>query len=92
MIINVFDFPIFLSSIFLSTIDSFQVFSYSKVITIIQSLNLVYRIFDFDMYSLVIKIAILVISAVLLEITIPALGFNTANVFELIFEADPIKI
>ena len=44
------------------------------------------------MYSLVIEIAILVNSTVLLEIIIPALGFNTANVLELIVEADPIKI
>ena len=44
------------------------------------------------MHSLVIKIAILVKKAVLLEKTIPALGFNIAYVLELIVEADPIKI
>ena len=59
---------------FLSTIDCFKVFSYNIVITIIQSRNLVYRIFNFDMYSFVIKIAILVNRAVLDEITMPAPG------------------
>ena len=47
-----------------------------------------YRVFIFEMYSLVIKIAILVNSAVLLEDKLPALGINTANV---LVEADPIK-
>ena len=42
--------------------------------TIIQSRSLVYRIFNFEMYSLVIKIATLVNKAVLLEILIPAPG------------------
>ena len=37
-----------------------------------RSRNLVYRIFNFDMYSFVIKIAILVNKGVLLEIIIPA--------------------
>ena len=43
------------------------------------------------MCSLVIKIAILVHRAVVIEIIIPALRFNIADVLELIVEADPIK-
>ena len=92
MIIKLFQFLSFLFITFLSTIEVFKVFSYNQVITLIQSLNLVYRIFNFEVYSLVIKIAILINSAVLLEILIPALRFITANVLELIAEADPIKI
>ena len=51
-----------------------------------------YRVFNFEMYSLVIKIAILVKSAVLLEIMVPALGFNTANVHDFFVEADLKKV
>ena len=43
-----------LSSISLSKIDCFKVFSYSKLIALIQSLDLVYRIFKFEKYSFVI--------------------------------------
>ena len=43
------------------------------------------------MYSLVIKKAILVISAVQLEIKIPALKFITAIVLELNVEAGPFE-
>ena len=52
--------------------------------TIIRSIISVCRIFNFDIYSFVfvIKIAILVKRAVLIEITKPALGFNIANVLE----------
>ena len=71
--------------------EFFDVFSNSKVLTLIQSPKLVYHFSNFEMYSLVIKIAILVNSAVLLPILIPALGFNTANVLGLIVESDPIK-
>ena len=42
--------------------------------TLIQSRNLVYRIFNLLIYSLVIKIAILVSKAVLEDIIIPAPG------------------
>ena len=42
--------------------------------TIIQSPNLVYRIFNLLIYSLVINLAILVSKAVLLERIIPARG------------------
>ena len=44
------------------------------------------------MYSLVIRLAILAVRAEILEILIPALGFNIANVLEVIDETDPIKI
>ena len=63
---------------FLSILDCFKVFSNSSVITLIQSRNLVYLIFTFEMYSLVIKIAILVNRGVLDEITIPAPGLIKA--------------
>ena len=42
--------------------------------TIIQSRGFVYRIFNFEIYSLVIIVAILVSKAVLLDIIIPAAG------------------
>ena len=42
--------------------------------TLIQSRNLAYSIFNFEKYSIVIKLAILVNKAVLLEIKIPAPG------------------
>ena len=87
MIVNLFQLLRFFSIDFLSIIDSFNVFSYSKVLTLIQSRNFVYRIFNFDMYSFVIVIAIDVNRAVLLEKIIPAPGL-----FKLIAEvpiADP---
>ena len=63
----------FFSSFLLSTIDCLKVFSYSKIITLIQSRFLVYRIFNFDMYSFVIIIARDINKAVLGEM-IPAPG------------------
>ena len=48
--------------------------------------------FIFDMSSCVIYIAIDVSRALLLVIITPALGFNTANVLQIIAEADPIRI
>ena len=81
-----------LSSIFSSTIDFFNVFSYKKVITLIQSRSFVYIIFHIEIYSFVITIAILVNKAALDDITIPALGFNIANVVDLTVEADPARI
>ena len=73
MSINLFQLlGFFLVNFFI--IDSFKILPYSSVITIIQSRNLIYRIFNFDMYSLVIKIATLVNKAVLIEIIIPAPG------------------
>ena len=77
---------------FLSTIEVFKNFSYNKVITLIQSLRLLYLIFNFDMNSLVINIAINVIGAVLLGRRKPALAFNIANVLQLFVAADPVKI
>ena len=62
------------------------------MITLIQSLSLVYLIFNLKKYSLVINIAILVNRAVLLEIIIPAPGLIKPIVEELIIEAEPFKI
>ena len=53
MIIN------FFQSLFLSTIDCFKIFPYNKVITIIQSLNLLNRIFIFEKDSIVVNVDIL---------------------------------
>ena len=82
----------FIHIFFLYIIDCFSVFSYSKVNTLIQSLSLVNLIFNFEINSFVINIATDVNIAVELDIIIPALGFNIANVLELIVEADPNKI
>ena len=57
--------------------------------TLSASRSFVYCIFNLEMYSLVIKIAILVNKAVLLEIIIPRPGMNKPIVGELIVEADP---
>ena len=59
MIENFFSFSVSFSSILLSTIDSFKVFSYNKVITLIQSPNLVYLIFNCEKYRFVINVLIL---------------------------------
>ena len=56
--------------------------------TLIQSRNLVYRTFNFDIYSFVIKIALLV----LIEIIIPAPGIIKPIVELPIVDPDPIKI
>ena len=74
---------------FLSTIEVLKVFSYSNVITLIQSRSFVYRIFNFEIYSFVIKIAILVNRAVLDEIILPAPGLLKPNVDEPTAEALP---
>ena len=42
----------------LSTIEVFEVFSKTGAVTLFQSQKLVYRIFNFEMYSFVIKTAI----------------------------------
>ena len=80
-----------LSSFFLSTIDVFNVFSYRRVITLIQARKLLQRIFKFDMYSFVIKTATDANRAVLDDMIIPALGLRIDKVLELIVEADPNK-
>ena len=80
-----------LSLIFLSTIDVFKVFSYSKVITFIQSPNLVYPFFNCDMYSFLINIAKLVSKAVLDDISIPTLGLIINNVDEVNVEVDSFE-
>ena len=67
VIINLFQFQYFISSIFLSTIEVFKVFSNDNVITLIQSLSFVNVIFDFEIHSLVNNIAIKVSRAVLFE-------------------------
>ena len=61
--------------LFLSTIDCSKVFSYNKVITLIQSLIFVQLFLNFEMFSFVIKIAKDVNKAVYLVNTIPMLGF-----------------
>ena len=60
--------------------------------TLIQSRNLVYRIFNFEMYSFVIKIAIPVNKAVLDELIMPAPGLIKPIVEEPIAEADLTSI
>ena len=59
---------------FLSIIDSLNVFSYNKVITLIQSRNFVYLIFNFELYSFVINAAMDVRRAVELVNTMPIVG------------------
>ena len=58
----------------------------------IQSLSLVYLIFNFEIFLLVINVAVLVNSAVLLEIIILAPGLIKPIVAKLIVEAEPINI
>ena len=60
--------------------------------TLFQSPNLVYRIFILLIYSLVIKIAILVNKAVLDNIIIPAPGLINPIVEKLTVEADPTSV
>ena len=72
--------------------DSFYTFLCRIVVTIIQSHNLEYPLFNFEMFSSLIKIAIEVNRSVLDDIIMPAIGINIANVFEIIVEADPKKI
>ena len=67
-------------------------FSQNKVITLIQSPNLVYLFLNFDRCSLVIKIAKDVNKAVQLVITIPMLGFKIDIVEVPVADSDPIKI
>ena len=71
--------------------EDFKNFSYNKVISLIQSLSFVYRIFNFDMYSFVIKTAILINRAVLDEIKIPTPGLNNPIVELPNADPDPIK-
>ena len=44
---------------------------------------------NFERYSIVIKLAIIVNKAVLDDLLTPALGLNIANVLDFIVEADP---
>ena len=81
-----------LSSMFFSTMIVFKVFSYSKIITLIQSPNLVLRIFKFDLYSFVISLPIDVNRAVQLVITIPMLRFINGIVEEPLVDPDPMKV
>ena len=60
--------------------------------TLIQSSNIDYRIFNFDMYSFVIRIAILVNRAVLDEIILTAPGLIQPIVDEPTAEALPTSI
>ena len=81
-----------LSSFLLSTIDVFKVSLDKNVITFIQSPNLVYLIFNFDMFSLLIKTAIPVNRDVLDGIILPKLGFDIAKVLELIVKQIRLKL
>ena len=92
MIVNLFQFFSFFLINTLSTIGCFKVFSCSSVIILIQLRNLVYLIVIFEMYSLVINIAILVNKAVLLEIKMPAPGLINPIVEVPIVEALPTSI
>ena len=75
----------------LSIIQFFNVFSCSKVTTLIQSRNFVYLFLIFEMFSFVIKIAINVKRAVELVNTIRMLGFNNDIVEIPIADPDPNK-
>ena len=79
------------SPIFLSSIDCFIVFSYSKLISFFQFLNLVHRVFNFEKYSFVIKVAIEVIRAELLAIGKAMVGLLFINVEHNTVEIDPIN-
>ena len=87
MIISLFQLLNFFLIYFLSTIDFFNVFSKSKVKTLIQPRNFVYLIFNFEMFSLVIKTATDVNKAVELLDTIPILGL-IIDIMEVLI-ADP---
>ena len=89
MITNLFQLLNFFLIYFLSVIDSFNVFSYSKVTTLIQSLNFVYLVFTLLIYSFAIKIAIDVRRAVELVNTIPMLGLINDLVKLVIVDPDP---
>ena len=72
-------------------IDCLNFLSYTKLITKFQSRNIVYLISNFEIYSFVIKIAILVYKAALDKKTIPTVGLVIHKV-ELVFvEPPPIK-
>ena len=83
--------PIF-SSIVLSTIDCFNVFSFNKVITLTQSRNLVYLYCKDEMYSFVFKIAMDKNRVALEGIIMLTPRFDIAKLLQFIVEADPIKI
>ena len=70
--------------------DCFKVFSYNKVITFIQSPNLVYRIFT-EIFSFVIKIANDVNKAEELAMGNPILGLTNYKVLDVNAGPDPIK-
>ena len=59
--------------------------------TLIQSRSFVYPIFKFNMYSFMIKVAILVNKAVLLEIIIPTPELIKPHVEQPIADPYPIK-
>ena len=80
------------SSISLTIINCFNVFSYNKLNTFIQSFDFVCFDFKFEMYSFRNKIAIDVNKVVLDDITKPILGLMVDKAELVIVEADPIKI
>ena len=62
------------------------------MIKLIQSRNFLYLIFNLELYSFVIKLAILLNKAVLDDITMPTDGLNIDKVELVIGEPPPIKI
>ena len=92
MVIDLFQFVNFSFVNLLIIIDSCNVFSKSKVITLIQLRNSVYLFLNFNTFSFVIKIKILVNKTKLDDMIILLLGFNFAKVLPLIVEAGPIKM
>ena len=92
LILNLFKYKWFLFINFLSTKVCFIDFSYNKVITLIQSPNLVYLFYNTDMCSFVIKKATKAIKALLLVYTTPTLRLSTDKIEVCIAEPDPIKM
>ena len=65
--------------------------SNNELITIFQSLNLIYRFLNLETFSVVIKTAIDVNRAELLGITMLSLGFNNDIIKEVVAERDLVK-
>ena len=92
MNIYLFFFISFFKTNFSSIIDCFKVFSFSRLIKFVPSRKLVYRIFNFEMSSFVIEIAIDVIRAELLAMGMTILGLTNDRVELTIVELHPNKV
>ena len=66
-------------------------FPYNRIVTSIQFLNFVYHVFNFELFSIVIKRALDVTRAVLPVMTIPTLGFNIDYTGDVFAEPDPLR-